>query len=801
MAVLVIGGDPESAYVVAIYAAGYAFGFAAGQTSFRRLRPIGVGLLVLAAVQMSLEIWLARVRAGKAENMAELAAVPYSRALAALAWSIILAVTWSGWRDATGPWRRLWGIAGAAALALVVCGGQLLPTIEFFAASGRNNALGLHDVYPFSLKPLQCVGWVWPNVCGTIDHGNRLWADTLPPVRPEWHWCTSLYMGALPLVLAVAAAGVRGGPPWRGWLKAVAVVGLVASTGEYGSPLFWAREVPQWDSVLGPHDLVHADQVRIDGYLRDGDGGPYWFLGAWLPGFDAFRFPSKLLTLTCLGIAGLAGMGWDHVTRGQMRTAVAWASTLLLLTCVVIGLLASHQEALAKALTLRKELAIWVMAPLDVRGALADVWNSLVQSALALSAALVLIILAGVRPRLAGVLGIILVSVDVSFAGRRFVVTVPQTLFDETPRLKVRIDELEKTDPARGPYRVFRAQHWVPLSALGKHAASDNEDLVRWSRNTLEPLVGEPLGVQYAFRQGTAETFAMRLFFTPLKMTASAKMASALKVEPGSAYWYYPRLAFDLWGARYFILPGYIRWDNPARGIASFLPRTEAIPLDSADRKNATSGGPGAGLADVRLLRNLDAYPRAWVVHKAHLLRPIREANVVEQWIVMERLLYSRAAGLRDGDDYRDMKKNAWIEIDDFAALSPYLSNASPGGSERVSVVVAEPQRMELLAELESPGVVVLAESYYPGWTLAIDGRPTAILRVNRLMRGAAVSAGRHRLVYEYHPRSFRYGMVLSAAGLVILGLYTWRCRVCDVPTDSEPAPDPFRRQKLRIGT
>ena len=37
----------------------------------------------------------------------------------------------------------------------------------------------------------------------------------------------------------------------------------------------------------------------------------------------------------------------------------------------------------------------------------------------------------------------------------------------------------------------------------------------------------------------------------------------------------------------------------------------------------------------------------------------------------------------------------------------------------------------------------------------------------NRLMRGAAVAAGHHRLVYTYEPRSFQIGAWISLAGIV----------------------------------
>jgi uncharacterized membrane protein YfhO len=85
-----------------------------------------------------------------------------------------------------------------------------------------------------------------------------------------------------------------------------------------------------------------------------------------------------------------------------------------------------------------------------------------------------------------------------------------------------------------------------------------------------------------------------------------------------------------------------------------------------------------------------------------------------------------------------------------------------------VAVVKSDPQRVELRASLDWPGLVILADTYYPGWRLSIDGEPAPIYRANRLMRAAAVPAGAHTLVYTYEPLSFQVGTIISAAGLIV---------------------------------
>ena len=93
-----------------------------------------------------------------------------------------------------------------------------------------------------------------------------------------------------------------------------------------------------------------------------------------------------------------------------------------------------------------------------------------------------------------------------------------------------------------------------------------------------------------------------------------------------------------------------------------------------------------------------------------------------------------------------------------------------------MKVTYPSPQQVVLEATLESPGLVILADVYYPGWELLIDGKPAPIYRVNVMMRGAAVSSGRHRLVYTYRPQSFRVGRLVSLAGLAALLIFGVVC-------------------------
>ena len=59
-------------------------------------------------------------------------------------------------------------------------------------------------------------------------------------------------------------------------------------------------------------------------------------------------------------------------------------------------------------------------------------------------------------------------------------------------------------------------------------------------------------------------------------------------------------------------------------------------------------------------------------------------------------------------------------------------------------------------------GVLVLADSYYPGWHAYVDGKQTKILRANHFFRGVSVLAGRHVIEFKYEPQSFKLGLLVS---------------------------------------
>ncbi|HLF01519.1 MAG TPA: YfhO family protein, partial [Anaerolineales bacterium] len=85
-----------------------------------------------------------------------------------------------------------------------------------------------------------------------------------------------------------------------------------------------------------------------------------------------------------------------------------------------------------------------------------------------------------------------------------------------------------------------------------------------------------------------------------------------------------------------------------------------------------------------------------------------------------------------------------------------------------------EPNRTVITYSGEA-GYVMLADTYYPGWRVLVDGVEQPILRANYAFKAVAVPAGTHEVVFEFAPFSVTLGLIISVSALsvwvVLLGV------------------------------
>ena len=105
----------------------------------------------------------------------------------------------------------------------------------------------------------------------------------------------------------------------------------------------------------------------------------------------------------------------------------------------------------------------------------------------------------------------------------------------------------------------------------------------------------------------------------------------------------------------------------------------------------------------------------------------------------------------------------------------------------KTEIVKYTDSHVRIRASLDSPGVLVLADSFYPGWHVYVDGEEKEILRANLFFRGVPLSAGEHVVDFRYEPLSFTIGLAISLTTLfgLIIGtvLFSVRRRKKSVST------------------
>jgi hypothetical protein len=93
------------------------------------------------------------------------------------------------------------------------------------------------------------------------------------------------------------------------------------------------------------------------------------------------------------------------------------------------------------------------------------------------------------------------------------------------------------------------------------------------------------------------------------------------------------------------------------------------------------------------------------------------------------------------------------------------------------SARMIEPGRTEVTVEMETPGMVVLADAYARGWEARYNGAPVEILKANYALRGVVVPAGKGVVEFVYKPRDLRWGLFITCGAVAVLlglGVHGW---------------------------
>jgi hypothetical protein len=569
-------------------------------------------------------------------------------------------------------------------------------------------------VFHFSIGYWRWAELFWPNFGGRMFPIHCRWLKALPAEGRVW--TPSLYMGLLPILLAVGCVRFRGGSRRRRWLSWVAGVAALGAAGWYGLGWLW--------SEIGC--AIWGDQFNTG--VGPQVGGVYWWMTVCLPNYVLFRYPAKLWCVAAVALSLLASSGCDRLLRRPQQTPSKQLIALLTISAAAILALFAFKDCWSDGIAHAAPDPLF--GPLDVeltwRYQL-QCFGHVVVLALALLTLLAWLKRAqGGRPHIRYLL-LVVTAIDLLIGQQWMLALVPESVWQPS----VTVVSAASPNLSRG----YRQDSTSWQSAEWKSSSSDDRLLELIQRDIL--------------------THRSRYHLT--KHSARVDVGQSLRPMVMAEIMRLARIQGELSERHLAVLRNL--------GVAQ------------VDRPDST------GSLNTRLESPL---PRAWIVHHVDLTSSPVSPVPSGVNLYLESLLFP-------GGEPADFRKKIVVDLEtvelpslrkelEILSQQPAAFDATENvreGCAREGCLfqVYQPQRVELKVFLERPGVVVLADLYWPGWWAQSSSdhgtsqTELPIFRVNHLMRGVYLPAGRHRVQFHYRPtRFYAAAMVSLMAWLAWLG-------------------------------
>jgi hypothetical protein len=241
---------------------------------------------------------------------------------------------------------------------------------------------------------------------------------------------------------------------------------------------------------------------------------------------------------------------------------------------------------------------------------------------------------------------------------------------------------------------------------------------------------------------------------------------------------------------------------NPDTKPADFFPSTPTIEYLQQHAKHSRVVGLGdlgilfPDLATAYELRDLRLYDGVQPAEFGRAMQAFSDSeSVVQRIYSLEQPLLKYAAveyllGSTDpdsvasvvGEQYRPadyprifdsngvgiyQNKQALPRAYVLASAQFLATNLDPLEGSTVVFVSDELNRVELDVQTQEAGELILADQHFPGWQATVDDAPIEIKPADLGFRSVHVEPGSHRVVFEYRPRSFTVGLVVSGMTLL----------------------------------
>lgn len=145
-------------------------------------------------------------------------------------------------------------------------------------------------------------------------------------------------------------------------------------------------------------------------------------------------------------------------------------------------------------------------------------------------------------------------------------------------------------------------------------------------------------------------------------------------------------------------------------------------------------------------------------LHPYRIVNPLPRAYLVQRAVVETDSLAILNRFVAGGEDPRQVA---------YVAEGPALDGPAEPVDGKVRWIASGNHFVEI--EVESPitAILTLTDSYYPGWSVAVNGRKADLERVNWFFQGVRLDPGKHRVRFSFTPRGIGLSATVSILALV----------------------------------
>ena len=170
------------------------------------------------------------------------------------------------------------------------------------------------------------------------------------------------------------------------------------------------------------------------------------------------------------------------------------------------------------------------------------------------------------------------------------------------------------------------------------------------------------------------------------------------------------------------------------------------------------------------IIGNQSEYP---IVYQFHTLKVTENTDVFPRTYLVNKFTtveYDKAQDLLLRNSNFDLRHNVIIEnqlpSDDENSLKSSVLD------ENSSSTITSYSANDVKISVHSKGsaLLLLTDTYYPGWKAYVDGKESDIYRADGLVRAVFVPAGNHIVEFSYMPKSFVIGVIISIVTASLLG-------------------------------